>query len=164
MKGLDCVGVPSWLLRGVRISGIVVFAILSLCGVVLGVAAVVDASRPMMWGTFSGESCIPTVRGCSNVGSWVSDDGEVRLDDVRLDGSRSPVDSVRAAYRVGATLGGDTIVHTAEWIVGAPWAPWLLAVVCAVNTVVQIRRLGPARRAEPRSAAHTALIAADGSV
>ncbi|NYF10142.1 hypothetical protein HDC94_001298 [Leifsonia sp. AK011] len=143
---------PSWLLRGVRISGIVVFAIFSLGSVVLGVVALVDSSRPVIWGTFSGESCIPTARGCNNIGSWVSDDGEVRLDDVRLDGSRTPVDSVRAAYRVGATFGGDTIVHTAEWIGGAPWALWLLAVVCIVTTVVQIRRLGPARREAPRHA------------
>ena len=103
----------------------------------VGVAGVIDASEPTYWGTYTEEYCEPRLRGgCHSIGTWVSDDGSIRLDDVRLDGSADPDGTVRAEYGPTGLLNDaqSNIVHAEPWASGSFWVPWLgLAVVAGVT-------------------------------
>jgi hypothetical protein len=75
---------------------------------------------PVHNGVFVEESCAPTYRGCQSIGTWTSDDGSLRLDDVELDGAVGPDGSVHAQYRPGERDPGDGIVHTESSLALAP--------------------------------------------
>ena len=104
----------------------------------IGVAAIVDTGAPRTWGTYTEVSCEGgTIRhGCQSRGTWVSDDGRDRLDDVGLDGSVSDEGATRAYATPDALLGGDDIVHDGNWT----WVGWALPAGLVVAVVVFVLR------------------------
>ncbi len=104
----------------------------------IGVAAIVDTWAPRTWGTYTEVSCEGgTIRhGCQSRGTWVSDDGRDRLDDVGLDGSLSDEGTTRAYATPGALLGGDDIVHDGAWT----WVGWVLPAGLVVAVVAFVLR------------------------
>ena len=104
----------------------------------LGVAAIVDTGAPRTWGSYTEVSCEGgTIRhGCQSRGTWVSDDGRDRLDDVGLDGSVSDEGSTPAYAMPDAVLGGDDIVHDGAWT----WAAWVVPAGLLVAVVVFVLR------------------------
>jgi len=99
------------------------------------VAATVDAGRPAEAGVFTEDHC-EEHRGrggtyCTSIGTWVSDDGEVTLEPVILDGSPDTDGRVRAIYRPGSLLGGDEVVHTGGLDAIGPFVTWGFAVFIA---------------------------------
>ena len=107
----------------------------------IGVASIVDTGAPRTWGSYTEVSCEGgTIRhGCQSRGTWVSDDGRDRLDDVGLDGSVSDEGTTRAYATPDALLGGDDVVHDGAWT----WVGWVLPAGLLVALV-----LGVLRRAE----------------
>lgn len=102
------------------------FALLFLA---LGVIGSVDAQEPVVWGTFTEEYCQETRRGCSSIGTWVSDDRTITETEIRVDGWVEPGGSVRAGYQpTGIISDADNrIVHAAGWMSVGPFVPWVLA-------------------------------------
>ena len=138
-------GAPPRRLGVVDVGIRVVFYLGSLAAVLvvvgLGVAAIVDTGAPRTWGSYTEVSCEGgTIRhGCQSRGTWVSDDGRDRLDDVGLDGSVSDEGATRAYATPDALLGGDDVVHDGAWT----WVGWVLPAGLLVALV-----LGVLRRAE----------------
>lgn len=121
----------------------------------IGVAQAVAASEAVYWGTFTAERCEPSRFGCSNIGTWVSDDGTLRKVGVRLDGAIEPVGSVRAVYRPTGPLNDDVnnIVHTEFWSTAGLWFPWVLAAFFGIWTVILLRRVIRRSRSRPATEA-----------
>ena len=129
--------------------GATVFGLLFVLSCAIGVAQAVAASEPVSWGTFTSERCEPSRFGCTNVGTWVSDDGSIRKHDIQLDGALTPVVTVRASHRPTGPMSdeGNNIVHAEFWSTAGLWLPWVLAVCCGAWTVVLLPRLIPRSRA-----------------
>jgi hypothetical protein len=101
---------------------------------VFAVINTVDAREPVIWGTFTEEHCQETRRGCSSIGTWVSDDRTITKTDIRLDGGVAPGGSIRAGYQpTGIISDADNhIVHAAGWMTIGPFFPWLAALGTAL--------------------------------
>ncbi|MFF2272858.1 hypothetical protein ACFVTX_11325 [Agromyces sp. NPDC058136] len=100
----------------------------------LAVINLLDAQEPVVWGTFTEEYCESTRRGCSSVGTWVSDDGRVTETDIRLDGWVEPGGSVRAGLRPSGIMdSGNDIVHAAGWI---DIGPHVVPLAAALGTII----------------------------
>jgi hypothetical protein len=114
-----------------RIAFTAIFGILIAVGVVLGVGGLVSLGEPVHWGTFTEERCERARFGCRPIGTWVSDSGDLRVDEVQLDGSVGPEGTARASYRpTGFNNDADNaIVHAEPWATLGPWMPWILVVV-----------------------------------
>lgn len=108
-----------------------VFGILMLIMVVLGIGGIVSLGEPVHWGTFTEERCERARFGCRSFGTWVSDDGTIRVEEVQLDGAPEPDGTQRAAYRpTGFNNDADNaIVHAEPWATLGPWMPWIFVVV-----------------------------------
>lgn len=134
------------------IVGAIVVGLLFAISLGIGVAQAVAASEPVYWGTFTAERCEPSRFGCSNIGTWVSDDATLRKAGIRLDGAIGPVDSVRAAYRPTGPLNDEVnnIVHTEFGVTAGFWLPWVLAAFCGSWMVILLRRV--VRRSRSRLA------------
>jgi hypothetical protein len=122
----------------------VVLALLLVVSVALGVIGIANLSVPVYWGTFTQDRCVDSRYGCRNIGSWVSDDGSIRKEDIALDGALHPVTSVRACYRPTGLLNDsdNNIVHTEFWSTGAAWVPWLVVIAIAGTMIAPVSRLG----------------------
>lgn len=80
------------------------------------VASIVDAQKPVLWGTFVETTCVARRRwGCTSHGVWISDAGATRTE-MRLDGQVDADGTVRAAFRPDALLGDSNLVHTELWL------------------------------------------------
>lgn len=107
---------------------------MALCGaggVYFAVAGILDATEPRYWGTFTEESCTELTRhACRSVGTWVSDDGSIRLEGVYLDGVPGDDGTVSAQYQPTGidNDADDNIVHTSFGVSIEPFAgPGLVA-------------------------------------
>lgn len=112
-----------------RVLFFVVSGGLIVAGVLLGVAGILDSREPAYWGTFTEESCVDAGRrGCRSLGTWVSDDRSIRLEEVYLDGSPNSDGSVEAQYRPTGIINGadNNIVHTETGVALAPILPWVI--------------------------------------
>lgn len=116
-----------------RLLGRVLFFVLMgvavVMGIYIGIAGLVDASEPTYWGTFTQKSCVEGGRyGCRSVGTWVSDDGSIRLKNVYLDGKPGGDGTVNAQYQPkGVNNDADAnIVHTSTGVALKPIVPWAL--------------------------------------
>lgn len=110
--------------------------------VVLGVGGVASLGEPVHWGTYTEERCDRARFGCRSFGSWVSDSGELRVDEVQLDGAVGPDGTVRAGYRpTGFNNDADNaIVHAEPWATLGPWMPWGFAALFGGVLVIQWSR------------------------
>lgn len=112
-------------------------------GVYFGIAGILDSSEPVHWGTFTEERCVDGGRyGCRSVGTWVSDDGSIRLEDVYLDGRPNADGTIDASYQpTGIRNDADAnIVHSP---VGASLEPFVSLMLVAIGigfSVLQWRR------------------------
>ncbi|MCU1439048.1 MAG: hypothetical protein JWP85_45 [Rhodoglobus sp.] len=112
----------------------VVMGGVALIGVGIGIAGIIDANQPTYWGTFTEESCVEGGRfGCRSVGTWVSDDGTIRLEDVYLDGKPDSDGTVDARYQPSGVDNDadDNIVHTFTGVALEPLVPWILTALAA---------------------------------
>lgn len=116
-------------------------ALLILIVAVLGVGGALSAREPILWGTFTQVGCEPARFHCREIGTWVSEDGSVRLTDVHLDGW-SGDGTVRAGYRpTGFNNDADNrIVHVAPLARGYVWAPFAFLILFAAVLFRQLRR------------------------
>jgi len=132
-----------------RIAFIVVFGILIAVTVVLGIGGIASAGAPVHWGTYTEERCDRARFGCRSFGTWVSDSGELRVDEVQLDGAVGSDGMVRASYRpTGFNNDADNaIVHAEPWATLGPWMPWGLAALFGGVLGIQWSRW----RREPQS-------------
>lgn len=135
--------------RGARILSAALLAALALVGFALGVGLLTAAGEPVYWGTYTESSCEGWGRaGCHSRGTWVSDDGTIRLENIRLDGHVGPDGTVVASYRPTGFLNdfNNQIVHTewTSWL--GPWVPWGVGVGTSIAAFIQIRPRIPRRR------------------
>lgn len=112
-----------------RVAFTALFGILIAVTVVLGIGGIVSLGEPVHWGTFTEERCDRARFGCRSIGTWVSDDGTIRVEEVQLDGAPEPDGTQRAAYRpTGFNNDADNaIVHAEPWATLGPWMPLGLA-------------------------------------
>ena len=104
-------------------TGLIVIAVFVLF------ASLADASKALVWGTYSETSREYHLRGgWHSTGDWQSDDGSMTLTDVTLSGDVRENGTVRAAYRPGATLGSD-VVYTEVWSGAGVWVSLLMLAV-----------------------------------
>lgn len=117
-----------------QVTAYVVIGAFAAVFIALAVINTIDAQEPVIWGTFTEEYCQETRRGCSSIGTWVSDDQTVTKTDIRLDGWVEPGGAIRAAYQpTGIISDADNhIVHAAGWMSIGPYFPW----VAAAGTVI----------------------------
>lgn len=124
---------PGWpVIRTIgRIGFTALFGILIAIMVVLGVGGIASLGEPVHWGTFTEERCERARFGCRPIGTWVSDSGDLRVDEVQLDGTVGPDGTARASYRpTGFNNDADNaIVHAEPWATWGPWMPWILVLV-----------------------------------
>ena len=112
-------------------------------GVFIGVTGVLDADEPTYWGTFTEERCERGNRyGCRSVGTWVSDDGSIRLENVYLDGRPASDGTTDASYQpTGLRNDADNnIVHGPFGHALEPLVPWMLVGLGVFMSTVQWRR------------------------
>lgn len=123
------------------------------------VAAVHDLGAPKTWGTFVEQYRESGGRGGDRVfGAWTSDDGQIVLHDVRLDGSPDPDGERRSFLRPDSMfLDADRTVHdgTGDWTspVAAP-VFFVLSLAFLVFFLWMwglVDRFWPPRRRRPRS-------------
>ena len=74
--------------------------------VTIGVINWGGRDRPVYWGAFTAASttCAPRA-GCFSVGRWVSTDGTIVKEGVRLDGAPDAHGQARAGYQPGGPMG-----------------------------------------------------------
>jgi hypothetical protein len=117
----------------------------------LVVASWIDLGRPRAWGTFTQSGCEQTPRGaCRPVGTWVSDDAQLVVGGVYLDGLLGASGTARAAYQTSGIINGEDsdIVHTPLTTYGAPWlcgvlfVGWTAYVLHRTRGWDAVRRLG----------------------
>ncbi|MFS3127969.1 hypothetical protein ACLM5J_06155 [Nocardioides sp. Bht2] len=111
----------------------------------MGIVGIVELGRPVHWGTFTEESTdcpsgLEKNRGCTRTGRWVSDDGTIVKENIKLDGTVDPGESVRAGYRPGGAWDDTNTVHTEHWVNGGAWVPFLGLVGTALLTWWQHRK------------------------
>jgi len=101
-----------------RLASYVGLLLLSLFFVVIGVATAHDRGEPRVWGTFVEESREYGGRGGEHIiGRWASDDGQLTLDDVTLNGSTDPSGRAAAYAQPRAYLGSDTVSDGSyDWV------------------------------------------------
>ena len=113
-------------------------------GVVVGVAVALDADEPRHWGTFTEESCAGggIRHRCQSIGTWLSDDGEIRLTGVALDGTPGSDGMARAQYQPTGVLNDadSNIVHSSTGAMLEPVAPWILVALGGGTAVMQLRK------------------------
>jgi hypothetical protein len=110
-----------------------VMTVVFVLSISMGATAWVCRDRPVYGGTFTAASASCSARGlCTSVGRWVSADGAIIKEGVRLDGAPGAGGHVRASYQTGGPMGDDVnnIVHTATASAIGPWVPWMLAPLC----------------------------------
>ncbi|MET0885420.1 MAG: hypothetical protein ABWX92_03125 [Mycetocola sp.] len=103
--------------------------LLAGAGTFLVAADAIDADQPEYWGTFTHEDQESRGRwGKGSVGTWVSDDRTIRLDDVSLIGHTGRGGIVEARYRPDGPIGDEAsyTVHTAESLVWSASFNWFL--------------------------------------
>ena len=127
-----------WAARAGRVVFLLIMTACLGVGVMLGVMTIIDAGEPVVWGTFTESHCEDAGRrGCRSVGTWVSDDGRIRLADVYLDGQPDADGRSRASYQpAGVHNDADlNIVHNAFGTVAEPILSWAITIwlggVCA---------------------------------
>lgn len=109
-------------------------------GVVMGIGAQLDQANgeTVLWGTYTERQCVPALRGCDSIGTWVSDDGRLVKHDIRLDGVPGEDGTARASFQPGGWMGDEenNIVHTEQWSGAKVWFPWALAAMAVGATVI----------------------------
>lgn len=89
----------------------------------------IDANEPEYWGTFTHEYYESHGKsGQRSVGTWVSDDGNIRLEDVSLAGRVEREGTVTARYKPTGLM-GDALFHTVRTesdITQWPFFTWFL--------------------------------------
>lgn len=118
----------------------VIFGVLSVGFIVLGALEVVDAANdePVVWGTFTEQRCVTETRGgCTSYGSWVSDDGFEKFDEIMFDGTiKESGGTSRAGHQPGGLTsdvedGIVSIVHAEEYTgILEIFFPFLAAFAC----------------------------------
>lgn len=125
------------------------YLVMGVCfvgSVTIGVVEIVERDRHRTWGTFTETSTtcdyLSRRRSCQSIGTWVSDEGAVVKEGIRLDGHVHPGESVRASFRPGGLMGddGNNIVHSARSSAAGVWVPWMVAVATVVVALLQRRR------------------------
>ncbi|WP_435743615.1 hypothetical protein [Microbacterium sp. PMB16] len=121
----------------------VVMGAVAVAGLYYVVAGIIDANEPRYWGTFTEEFCEERPRrGCQSVGTWVSDDGSIRLEGVSLDGVPGDDGTVAAQYQpAGVANDADTnIVHTSFGVSVEPFVTVGLVVLAGGVAFMQWRK------------------------
>lgn len=95
-----------------RMLGIAFFVVIAVVFALLWTNWVVDSAEPARPGIFVEESCTPARYGCTSIGTWTSDDGSLRLDEVEFDGVVEPDGTAQAWYRPEERDPRDAIVHS----------------------------------------------------
>ncbi|GAA1059019.1 hypothetical protein [Agromyces bracchium] len=110
----------------------------------LAVINTIDAREPVIWGTFTEEYCQETRRGCSSIGTWVSDDQTITKTDIRLDGWVEPGGSISAGYQpTGIISDADNhIVHAVGWMSIGPHLTWVAAMAAVIWGLVKAFQWG----------------------
>ena len=84
--------------------------------VYIGVATAHDRGEPRVWGTFVEERRESGGRGGEDIiGKWISDDEQLTLEEVTLNGSTDPSGRTAAYAQPTAYLGSDTTVSDGSW-------------------------------------------------
>lgn len=112
-----------------RVAFLALTAVFTTLAAFLGIAQLVDAGEPVHWGTFTEERCEEGGRfGCQSIGTWVSEDGRLRLEDVYLDGRPSSDGTVAASYQPTGILNDASrnIVHAPVGAALEPLVPWMM--------------------------------------
>jgi len=123
-----------WANLFLRVLFFVIMSGLLLISAGLGVAGIIDADQPTYWGEFTEESCVEGGRfGCRSIGTWVSDDGTIRLEGVYLDGKPDSGGTVSAQYQPAGVLNDadNNIVRASTGVALEPVLPWILAALAA---------------------------------
>lgn len=132
-----------------RVLFFALWAVVIAAGATLGIIGVLDADEPVRWGTFTEERCEQGGRyGCRSIGTWVSDDGSIRLDDVYLDGTPTTDGTAAASYQpTGIVNDADNnIVHTRVGTSLEPFVPWMLVAFGVATAASQWREWRRSRR------------------